>query len=241
MRWKSLRVATYNVGDGPIHDKLNDLARLLHRQPHAVLLCEVGDRGILLAVTARRHGYNLHRGSSDGQGKVAVLLRNDLPMLDSGYWPCSPRLFVGAWGAGPDVLDAKWIAWVRTKYAGRRLYIGATHAVPSVQRKSKSPGLAKRRGLYALHMARLRLWFTRRGVKIVGGDFNATSDFFMLRGLKCTGLTVATQPSHGRRAIDQLWTKVRLAVRLRSVVALLDYSSDHRPVLADYAIRLKGK
>lgn len=229
----TFRVATYNVGDRGTAD---DIARL-SRTADVVLLQEVGDQATALAPFTGR----TIRGDGDGRSKVAVIVREGLTVRDSGHWPCTGRVDVGSLGAGPRELGPKWIAWAKidAEDIGRAINVGSTHLVPSVQR-APFPGRSKRRWMHSQHVAALIAWAKDReghGITILGGDFNATPDYLGLKPLRAAGFVPATKPSHGKRAIDAVWHRDQPKIHLVSVDALDGYGSDHKPVLATYAIK----
>lgn len=247
---ETLRVVTYNAGNASDVRFAADLDRLA-AIADVIFLQEVGDRGAVLARFDDSTDWLVHRGESEGRGKVAVLIRPrpGLVVTARGYERCAGRTFVGSWGAGPPTIDAKWIAWLRIRLNGRRIHVGSTHLVPSVERDPKSAdgkrGRARRLAMYARHILAVRLWARGRGgAHIVGGDFNATPAFRPLRVLLAAGMRVARAASHGKRDIDQQWRRAR---RLRpwllvsGVRGLSGYSSDHRPVLVTYVVKPKRK
>lgn len=225
----SIDVCTYNAGNAKAEKVAADFQRLAKSYP--VIGCqEVADRHKILNAT----GMQVFTGGGNGRGKVAVL--SSLPVVATGYVPCTPRTFVGAWGAGPKTIDAKGIRWVRVVTSSGEVTVGATHLVPSVQRPAKGPiaraGLARRRALYRRHVAAIVKWVKSvDGPLDIVGDFNATPAFPLLQPLHDAGLTLSTAPSHGDRAIDHHWSRGLVPL---AVDALDGFSSDHKPVAASF-------
>lgn len=227
-----LSVTTYNVGSRN-DDKLDaDLDRLCAK-PGVVALQECGDRQQMLA----RKGWWLLQGEEDGKAKVALLVHRDYPVIKSGYFKLSNRTFVGDWGAGPEVIATKWIAWAQFGVGERKVRVGCLHYVPSVQQESTNPGSDKRRDLYRKQVQRTVKWEKKgRVTHLFCGDFNATPDFFLLDPLKKAGLGHRSAPSHGKRDIDQHWFRRTDWLSVSNAHALDGYSSDHKPVRLLYVI-----
>lgn len=245
-RWKPLRIAHYNAGNARDPKVEADIRALLALDPDYVTLNEVGDRALLLRRVAGEHDYQLHQGTSRGQAKDAVLVRDDHPIHKAGYRFGAPRARVGLWGAGPGTLDTKWLAWVKTKVYGRRVHVFSWHPHPSVQRgaptETAQHGRTLRRILWGMLAAAMVTFVnTRRGLRFGGGDTNATLDYVPLRtAIRCAHLQASTAPSHGRRAIDMVLHRKKRNVRVVHVEALDGFSSDHRPVVVDYEILAKA-
>lgn len=232
----------YNMGPGSDKEKWDDLVKFHNEDPFAILLCETADHIDVLTRFAATFGYVIFAEENNGKAKVVVLLRLGLPVKDHGYFHLSDAVNVGDWGAGPRVLDARWINWVRTKVGGRRVYLGASHWPPSVQApahsKTAQDSRAKRRGMFARCISGTSEWFhSRKGVRIVYTDSNATVDYFQIEPLATT-LNIYSTPSFGRRAIDLFLVKGRNVV-VDSNQALPGFSSDHKPV--KLSLRIKGR
>ena len=138
---QSVRISTYNVQ----HDlsateavsDINDLAQI----SDIVTLQE-------MASGARRQGiraslldcsvcpFEGYLPSPAVPGSTPILYRWDRFRLEgTGTVQVSEDTFVGAAGAGPSTLRAKYINWVRLRErtTGRSLYVLNNHAVPTVQ------------------------------------------------------------------------------------------------------------
>lgn len=228
-------VCTFNAGSAKEERSAQDFQRLTAAYP--ILMCqEVADRkwemeqgrSQIITSESRRKG---------GRRKVALLIRTpEVKILESGYVRCTRRSWVGAWGAGPSMIDAKWIVWARVQVLGVNATVATTHLVPSVQRPAHTDdakaGHRRRLALYRKHIAAIVKWAESvDGPLVIGGDFNATPDFELLQPLKDAGLDLMSAPSHGQRAIDLLWSRGLTGL---TVKALAGYSSDHKPVAATY-------
>lgn len=228
-------ICTYNAGNGTSTEVAADFRRLAAAYP-IIGAVEVADRHRQLNAT----GLQVLTGDGGGRGKAALL--TSLPVASTGYVPCTPRTFVGTWGAGPSTIDAKGIRWARVQVDSQDVTVGVTHLVPSVQRPAKGPvarlGLRRRRALYRKHIAAIVRWAaTAQGPLVIVGDFNATPDFPLLEPLRAAGLTCSTAASHPAndpgRAIDHHWSR---GIDPLVVEALDGFSSDHKPVAVTYEI-----
>lgn len=224
-------LCTYNAGNASRDKVTADFRRLTTRYP--VVGCqEVADR-------QREMNVGAQVLTTDGKDRahIALLVRNDVSIGDWGYVPCTRRTNVGAWGAGPSVIAAKWLLWARVIVEGVPITFATTHMVPSVQRPAHTAaarrGLAKRRALYGKHVQAVVKWAdTITGPLVIVGDWNATPDFALLQPLVDAGFTPTYAPSHGKRAIDIHWSR---NITPGFVEALTGFSSDHKPVAVTYA------
>ena len=208
MSTTTVTTCTYNAGNAG-SDKVTADLRSLIGLFIIVCLQEVADRARELAAT----GARVLQLDGKDRGHVAMLLQNSVQVLSWGYEQCTRRSFVGAWGAGPRVIAAKWILWALVDVGdGATLTAADTHMVPSVQRKATGPiarlGLRRRRALYRKHVAAIVTWAdTVTGPIALHMDANATEDFPLLAPLLEAGFVCMTAPSHGDRAIDQVWVR----------------------------------
>lgn len=227
-------LCTYNAGNAKSGPVVADFRNLTPRFP-VVGLQEVADRKRQMNAT----GAQVLTGEANDEGHVALLVSAGTPIVSTGYVRCTPRSRVGAWGAGPAVIAAKGIRWSRVVIDGSEVTVGVTHMVPSVQRTARGPiakaGLARRRALYRKHIRAVVAWVESvQGPLVVMADWNATSDFPLLQPLRDAGLTCSSAPSHGKRDIDQLWSR---GLDVVNAEALTGFSSDHRPVTASYDLQ----
>ena len=203
----TVTTCTYNAGNAS-RDKVAADFKALIALFVIVCLQEVADRARELAAT----GARVLQLDGNDRGHVAMLLQNSVDVLSWGYEQCTRRSFVGAWGAGPKVIAAKWVLWALVTVDGATWTVACTHMVPSVQRKAKGPiarlGLRRRRALYRKHIAAFLTWAaTVDGPLALHMDANATEDFALLQPLVDAGFVCMTAPSHGDRAIDQVWIR----------------------------------
>lgn len=226
-------VCTYNAGNARQAPVSADFQRLCKQFP--LIGCqEVADR----AREMNAGGHQVLTQDGQDKGHVALLISPTVKINTWGYVPCTNRSKVGAWGAGPKVIAAKWIVWADVTVDGQAVTVATTHMVPSVQRKAKGPvakaGLARRRALYRKHIAAVVAWAEATpGPLVITADWNATSDFPLLQPLADAGLVCSSAPSHGDRDIDQLWSR---GMTPEAVDALKGFSSDHKPVAVTYTI-----
>lgn len=239
---------TYNAGNASDAKLYADLERLALGSEAAllpvILLQEVADRATVLTRFAHEYGYTLHQETRDDKGHVAVLIPPRMKIVARGYWRCTKRTPVGAWGAGPSTIAAKWIAWVTVEIGGRLVTFASTHFVPSVERKAHGKvavaARARRWALYARHVAGIVAWLPAvRGAKVLGYDGNARAGFRLLEPLR--RLIVRTAASHGKRAIDMIRVTLRLWLKVGPARALNGFSSDHRPVVVVLTIRVSRR
>lgn len=203
------------------------------------------------------------------QGGLPILWRKDKFRLMGHDWVrVAPETYVGARGAGPTVMHAKYVVRVRLKdlATGRNVWILNTHFVPTVQKSSGGRNDNTRRtALYARHMTALKTMVTdlrTRGLVFVTGDFNvnyrndkvARDPIFPYVALGSVGLTPTFgsigEPATGthvlgngfdKRLID--YVHHRTTPRRLEVVGhriLKGLSSDHRPLVADFRVLGKG-
>ena len=226
-------ICTYNAGNADKDRVERDLSRLARRY-QVVGLQEVADQKKAMNAT----GAQVLTGDGNGEGKVALLVAPGVSITATGYVPCTKRTRVGSWGAGPGVTDAKGIRWATVVLDCGPVTIGSTHLVSSVQRPARGPiarlGRRRRLALYRKHVAGIVAWVESvEGPLVIVGDFNAVPEFELLDPLRKAGLTCASAPSHGKRAIDHLWSR-GLDPVAAAAEALDGYSSDHKPVTTTY-------
>lgn len=203
----TVTTCTYNAGNADRDHVTADLRSLVGL---FIIVClqEVADRARELAAT----GAKVLRLEGKDRGHVAMLLQSSVQVLSWGYTRCTRRSWVGAWGAGPKVIAAKWVLWALVDVDATSWTVAVTHMVPSVQRKAKGPiaraGLRRRRALYRNHVAAIVAWAAGvQGPIALHMDANATDDFPLLQPLAAAGFVCMTAPSHGDRAIDQVWVR----------------------------------
>jgi len=198
---------------------------------------EVADRVDELEQT----GATVLQKTGQDKGHLAFLIDPTVHVNAYGYIRCTRRSFVGAWGAGPRTLAAKWILWADLGMPdGSDYTVADIHMPPSVTRPVTGPisriGRARRRKLYAKYVAGIVAWAsTVDGPIALHGDWNAEADFELLDPLRAAGfrpIAVPTFPAHDPdRSIDIIWVRDAAPVAGRS---LTGYSSDHRPMAGTY-------
>ena len=222
-----LTVVTYNVGDPSAATVRADLTRLAQRRPHVLALQEVADRDQLLARLAPRIGYRVYQPAVGTASRHnAILVRKDVRLISTNIFKISDRTFVGRNTAGArktGYTAAKYISLVRVQVDGHRWVVGDVHLVPSAERK----GNTRTRALHHRQTERVAEWFGHRLMEpVLVGDFNAEPSSPLLAPLRNLA-KASTQDSHGKRAIDIVWTAKDTRTTAK---ALHGFHSDHRPV-----------
>ncbi|UMG93204.1 endonuclease/exonuclease/phosphatase family protein [Nocardioides sp. TF02-7] len=215
----SLRIVTFNTaaGVGPAK-AMADLRTVLAQEPDVVALQEMSswkkrkrvidqvicgengvDRGAEVPTTCAYAGWVPIPAV---QGGLPILWRKDKFQLMGHDWVlAAPETYVGARGAGPSTMHAKYVVRVRLKdlATGRNIWILNTHFVPTVQKSSGGRNANKRRiALYSKHMTSLASMVAglrTKGLVFVTGDFNvnyrkdkvARDPVFPLRRARCCG------------------------------------------------------
>ena len=217
---------TWNMGNASDEKVRADLARLMYDAD--TLACqEAGDRGRLLADFAKDRAIGLYRGDrTPGAASVPVLWRADAwHAMECWTVPLTKRSWAPE-GVGPNWVKPKVVNLVRLRHrvTGEVIVAGSTHMPAS---------------LWAHLRAVLGLSLVRRLAKVVndlpdqtvliGGDWNTKVGSSILRPLHRRGRLRSGQgrhplPTHGKRAIDDVW--------LRGIGGLVrtvrKTSSDHR-------------
>lgn len=203
-------------------------------------------------------------------GSTPILFRKDkFELKDAGTVQVSKATYVGARGAGPSTLNAKYINWVklRERNTGRHFFVLNNHAVPTVQGKGGGPNrsMPKRLALYRQHMDGLKHLIgefeARRKPVFVTGDFNVNyrkdkvvqSSLFPYVNMGQMGVQASYralgEPAHGthvlpngfdQRLIDYVMFSGHRAVQPVDQRVLFGYNSDHRPLLVDFRLTSVG-
>jgi endonuclease/exonuclease/phosphatase (EEP) superfamily protein YafD len=193
-------------------------------------------------------------------GSTPILYRWDRFRLEgTGTVQVSRDTFVGAAGAGPKTLRAKYINWVRLREraTGRSIYVLNNHAVPTVQGRDGGPNrtLPARLSLYDQHMTGLTTLVNRLkadgSLVFVTGDFNVNfardrvvrSPLFPYTRLGAVGMSASyaalgepARGTHSDRLIDYVWYLRQDAVKPVAQRVPRRYSSDHRPLIVTFEI-----
>jgi endonuclease/exonuclease/phosphatase (EEP) superfamily protein YafD len=203
------------------------------------------------------------------QGGTPILWRKDkFTLLGHDWVQVTPKTFVGDRGAGPRVMNAKYVVRVRLRdvATGRQIWVLNNHFVPTVQaaRGGRNDN-TRRTALYARHMAALKTMVTdlrRRGLTFITGDFNVNyrtdkvvqDPIFPYAGLGSVGARSSYyelgEPATGTHRLRNGFDKrlidyVHHRVAPRRVVPvgqriLKGYNSDHRPLVVDYKVLGRG-
>ncbi len=266
---QEIRISTYNVQhDLDASEAIRDVQELATRSD-IVALQEMssgtrrsGVRESLLDCTmCPFEGY---MPSDAVPGGTPILYRWDRFRFEgSGTTQVSEATFVGAAGAGPATLRAKYINWVklRERATGQSLYVLNNHAVPTVQGHGGGPNrrFPARLALYRQHMTGLATLVTELradgSLVFITGDFNVNyrrdavvqSAMFPYSRLAKVGVQASYQAlgepalgthvlssGHSLRLIDYVWFAQDTHVTPVSQQVLTGYHSDHRPVVVSF-------
>ncbi len=263
---KVLRIATYNTASTlRTRRAVSDVRRLARSGVHVLALQEMASplrrkRVRRLLVDCAGCAFRAHMPRRAVPGSTPILYRTPrFRLRRAGVTQVTKPTFVGARGAGPSTVRAKYVTWVRLRdtATGRALTILNNHAVPSVQGRGGRPraGARKRLSVYRKHMRGLQhlvTRFTRKGDKVfVTGDLNVNfrtdrrtqPPVFPYRSLGAVGLRASYdllgEPPRGThvlhsgnasRLIDYVYLLPRPAVRPVRQRIRSGYHSDHRPL-----------
>jgi hypothetical protein len=234
------KVATFNIGDGPLSAKVDDIVDLADRGVTIIGLQEASDRGALLGEVRERAGMGSWRWCRvDHDGGPAVPI-----MFDSAVWKIGTQCggflavearYLGPEGAGPPESKDKYVtAFVLEHLAsGRNVRVMNTHFIPSARNESISePELTRRKDHVRDHVAKL---VARIGDAddhpmpvVLTGDFNGPGSWPLLDPLQAIGLTGwSGQATHGDSILDHV---VRRNLD-QDGAAFVNTSSDHHAVV----------
>jgi endonuclease/exonuclease/phosphatase family metal-dependent hydrolase len=217
---------TYNVGNRSDAAVADDLRRLMNRSERTAVigLQEVSDRVSVVSSTAREHGFRAV-WAEDGEHRRhnTILLRRDLEIAASGCAKLHGPLPVNpnTPGSADGTVVPKWINWVAFRVDGLAWVVGVVHFVPSAAQFDSN-----RRVFQTEVDGCVDWWHSRVREPLLMGDFNATPSSPLLADLRAIA-EPRSEPSHGDRAIDMVWSKKSAT---GAVNALNGFSSDHRPV-----------
>ena len=262
-----VRVASYNAASFVDHDRAaGDVARLA-TEADIIGLQEMSSLQRRNAVKARLLDcsscpFEGYMPAQAVPGGTPILYRWSRFRLEgSGTVQVSEDTYVGAVGAGPSTLRAKYLNWVklRERATGRTIYVVNNHAVPSVQGRDGLPNqeMEERLELYRKHMqgltALIRQFRADGSLVVVTGDLNVNfrpdrrdrHPLFPYSRLGGVGVRASYVPlgepalgTHGSggRLIDYVAASNPKRLVARSQRILTGYSSDHRPVVVTYRI-----
>jgi endonuclease/exonuclease/phosphatase (EEP) superfamily protein YafD len=273
----SMRIVTYNVSaDVRVRRTVGDLRSIIDNQaPDVITLQEMSSWKRRQAVL--KHFVDCDTCLYDSLMPIAavpggqpILYRSDkYTLLGSGLRKVTEDTYVGAKGAGPSTIHAKWITWVwlRDLATGRVVYVLNNHFVPTVQAKDGGTNSNTRRvAIYRKNMEALvalvqELRASTGGLVFVTGDFNvnyrgdvvAQAPIFPYASLGAIGVTSSYQnvevPETGthvldsgfdKRLIDYVFNLHRRGVGSGPLQILMGLSSDHRPLVSDFTLYGRG-
>lgn len=220
-----------NAGDAKVRV---DVLGLFDHELADVLCCqEASDRNRLLrTIESSRRTIGLYDGDgSPGAKAVPVMWRDDVwrairthtVRLSSRFW--APE------GVGPNWVKPKVlnIVWLQHRVTGEIVVVCSTHMPASLWARLRAVlggGIVRKVARFARNHDQHPL--------VIGADWNAKVGSSILRPLGTVGRMRSAQakkgpePTHGKRVIDDLWTRRLRVTDLRAV----DTSSDHRALIA---------
>ena len=233
-----LRVATYNLWYKAVAARPADLEDdivALTETAKVVGFQEAGDAEDIIRRAAARTGYKIYIGRSD---RTTLLYNPNLSDPVTRTFQLSGHVWVGDdGGAGPEMLEEKWLNVVSFTYGGRRIHVGVLHAVPSQTLNETRSNLARVQFSNAADAMS-----TLQGVKLVMGDFNNKPDAEVRAPLYSAGFR-STQDTLGWKgtfiANDSPIDDV--LVRAGSRMDILgsetrEGASDHRAFIGSYLV-----
>lgn len=183
---------------------LADLERFMS-QCDVLCLEEAGEGQAILAKAVRTLDVEVHNGFSEpGQAATPVMFKRKAHERKS--FPLTPKTHVGAPGAGPNTMKAKWLNIVRFSVYGHITWVGSIHTTPSVYIDSREALAMDQTRSAAAVTANLRGW------EFIGGDYNSLPGSNIRRPLERRGITSAQKAlgpvaTHGNRSIDDVHYK----------------------------------
>jgi endonuclease/exonuclease/phosphatase (EEP) superfamily protein YafD len=268
----NVRMVTYNIRS-KLHDRpvVADLRRLARGGADVLALQEMGSAKRRQAVRealveCRRCGWGAFMPQEAPRGATPILFRTDvLHLVEARSRLATEPAMVGAGGAGPRRMTAKYVNWVHLRVRGtdRDVYVVNNHTVPSVQARNGKPNqkYPRRVSLYREHMhvlGKVVQRLSRDGAVFVTGDFNVNyrrdrvvrARIFPYHVLGSRGLRASYAPlgmprrgTHARanggdtRLIDYVYFSPRGWLTPRRQAVLKGFSSDHRPLSVTFQVK----
>jgi endonuclease/exonuclease/phosphatase family protein len=235
----NVRVATYNIGDGPDAKKVASLRKLADEKKVTVIgLQEASDRKDVFArFIALRPAWSVYQPKAAGGPAVPILWDHSVwRLIKSRSVLAVPKRFLGPKGAGPTSSKAKRINILLLERRGKgrphRLRVFNTHLIPSARRTDLSAQeKANRRRHVRDHVAALarEIGPASKPVAVaVTGDFNGPGGWDLLTPLKDIGLTgFSPKPTHKTEALDHVLAR---GLTLKRFVRV-HVASDHWSVM----------
>ena len=215
-----MKVATYNLGDGPDAAKVADLDKIAAHDADVICLQEAGDRQDVLRRWAKSRDWQVWFGSESMEGASSVPILHRITVGGKFSRLAVDSMWVGP-GAGPDVSKPKVVNGVR---AGRVAVLN-THFIASATRKDAEARRRHYRRQVAVLADMSRNRIRRDQCLVVAGDFNAEPDFELLDPLRALGLRQRVNgPTLGNRCVDLVWTH---GLRAPDSIVIRGLSSNH--------------
>lgn len=228
----NFRVGTYNLHVNAVKRHPDDVVRDIVNgitDCHVLSLNEAGQAEHLIKRACIAAGNAaVYYGEGDAARSTPIIYRRTLEVLNKHSYLLTPRTDTNEpKAAGPTVVKEKRLNAITFAVNGRRVTYAGIHTTPSVWADRHGRLNAEQIDDAAAFLARLR------GVKIIGGDFNALPDHRNLQALTKRGF-VSTQRqfgpvgTNGKRAIDDIYIyggEHRIKVTNRHLIL---GASDHR-------------
>ena len=266
-------LATYNIRHA-LSDSVAaaDLQRLADTGVDVIAMQEMGARTRRNAVRAQLVDcesceFQAYMPDGFGPGEVPFLFRaSEFELVSKGAEMVSEPTFVGAGGAGPSTIGAKYLTYVQLRHraSGQDIYVINNHTVASIQGPDGGPNYSnpERLQLFRKHMDGLAAMIERfraTGAAVFAvGDFNVNyrrdavvqAKLFPYYRMQQVGMFASYKflgsPDRGThssgpgandtRLIDQVASSEHPGIAPLEQAILSGYSSDHRPVRVRYGI-----
>jgi endonuclease/exonuclease/phosphatase (EEP) superfamily protein YafD len=271
-----VRIVTYNarhdVRPATTVREVSSLARrsdIITLQEMSSGQKRAGIRRALVSCRECRWGAYMPQPAVPG-GTPILFRKRQYRLIGSGTRQVSDATRVGAGGAGPSTVRAKYINFVRLveRRTGRTVWVANNHTVASVQGDGGRPNRKHdaRLRLYREHMTGLTAMVQRfrgeGGLVFVTGDFNvnhrtdrrAQARMFPYATMRAVGMRASYVPlgqpargthvlanGRGDRLIDYVHHLPRPGLVPREQAILRGYASDHRPLRVTYRIGARGR
>lgn len=231
-----MRVITWNADGSP-----DDLARadLLSLLSKADVVCVQSGYERNDLWSSLRGNYEFYQPATRGGGcKNLVMWHSDgrIQGLENFYIHVGDPADFGVPGAGPDILDFRYISCSRFRMAGGPTFVIGSHSI--VPQAFIGPGYQLRHTLAEVQIRRTATWVSRqREVVILGGDCALVAEDELFDPLRKVGMTsdqIASRArsTHHGLATDMFWTRGAALHEHR----VIDTSGDHFALYAHYAL-----
>jgi hypothetical protein len=211
MATKQLRVGTHNLSIAAVKrhpDQVKSNLKKLLNEFDVIGLQESGAAEHIINAVCKETGHKVFYGfGKTGQASDPILYRKELDVVDKRSFPLTGRVFMGARGAGARLFSKpKFLLVLTIKFNGKTVHVANQHVTPSIFIPIRFRLASKqiRRASAAVNQF--------HGPKFITGDFNAVVGHRIFGPFRNTGLHSAnkasgTIPTHGSRAIDDVWYK----------------------------------